>query len=70
MGYNRQTKEMKKNICFVLMAFIGLVFASCNQEVDSRDTFVGEYSFTQTGSATLYVDGTDSGTIPMDIFSK
>ncbi len=66
MGYNCQTKEMKKNICFVLMAFIGLVFASCNQEVDPRDTFVGEYSFTQTGSATLYFDGTASGTIPME----
>ena len=57
---------MKKTFIYALMAFVVLVLSSCNQEVDPRDDFVGAYSFTQTGSATVYVNGTAAGTIPMN----
>ena len=60
------TQIMKKSLFFVLMASVILGFVSCEQDVDPRDNFVGTYSFTQTGSATIHVNGVSAGSIPMN----
>lgn len=68
MGYNCRNILMKKIVNLLLVAFMVFAVVSCkkDKEVDQRDEFVGTYSFTQTGSASLFSQGTIIGTIPMD----
>lgn len=63
---------MKKIVNLLLVAFMVFAVFSCkkDKEVDQRDEFVGTYSFTQTGSASLFSQGTIIGTIPMDADGK
>ncbi len=69
MGYNCRNNFMKKIANLLLVAFMVFAVVSCDKkdkDVDPRDEFVGTYSFTQTGSASLSSNGKIIGTIPMD----
>ena len=66
MGYNGQYVFMKRIANWLLAALVVLTVVSCNKDVDPRDEFVGRYSFTQTGSASLLSNGSNIGTIPMN----
>lgn len=57
---------MKKVLFSLLCVFsAACMFTSCSQE-DPRDEFVGNYTFSETGSVDMYSAGTYIGNIPMD----
>ena len=49
-----------------MLALTVWAFTACSNDVDPRDEFIGVYSFTQTGSATLYSNGSALGSVPMN----
>ena len=69
MGYNCQRVFMKSIANLLFAVLVAFTVVSCNKkdkDVDPRDEFVGAYSFTQTGSASLLSNGSTIGTIPMN----
>ena len=69
MAVAEQEKQyiiMKRFKNLLMLALMVFAIVACSNEVDPRDEFVGVYSFTQTGSATLYSNGSALGSVPMN----